>query len=86
MAAKLKEAKFLADSTDNGSMIGYVRHLNFFTFLGFIHLQGVTGVLWMLNQYVLNLTNHECYTDKNYQDYLHKNFNLVKIWGVTHWM
>ena len=33
-----------------------------------------------------NLTNHECYTDKTYQDYLHKTLNLVKIWGVTHWM
>ena len=35
---------------------------------------------------IFNLTNHECYTDKTYQDYLHKTFNLVKTWGVTHWM
>ena len=29
-----------------------------------------------------NLTNYECYTNKTYQDYLHKIFNLVKIWGI----
>ena len=33
-----------------------------------------------------NLTNHEWYTDKTYQDYLHRTFILVKIWGVTHWV
>ena len=33
---------------------------------------------------IFNLTKDECYTDKTYQNYLHKIFNLVKIWGVTH--
>ena len=35
---------------------------------------------------IFNLTNLECYTDETYQNYLHKTFNLVKIWGVTHWV
>ena len=35
---------------------------------------------------MFNLTNYECYTDKTYQDYLHKTFNLVKSLGVTHWV
>ena len=34
----------------------------------------------------LNLTKDERYTDKTYHNYLHKTFNLVKIWGVTHWV
>ena len=33
---------------------------------------------------IFNLTNRECYTDKTYQDCLHKTFDLVKIWGATH--
>ena len=35
---------------------------------------------------IFNLTKDECYTDKTYHNYLHKIFNLVKIWGVTHWV
>ena len=35
---------------------------------------------------IFNLTNHECYTDKTYQDYLHKTLGLVKIWNITHWV
>ena len=37
------------------------------------------------NLKIFNLTNYKCYTDKTYQDYLHKTFNLVKLWGATNW-